>query len=123
MKVAELQGPLLDYWVARAEGYDPDQEQVILHIDGTCRIAWHEGDDPDSRYSPSTNWMWGGPIIERSLISVLYYPVDSISQPGYWTAFIRPSDDKGFDAKTPLLAAMRAYVTSKFGEEVPDSAN
>lgn len=56
MRVAELDGALLDYWVARAEGYDPAQEQVILHIDGTCRIAWHEGDDPDSRYSPSTKW-------------------------------------------------------------------
>ncbi|WP_406867192.1 phage protein NinX family protein [Paraburkholderia fungorum] len=112
MKVSELEGALLDYWVAKAEGlsarFCSDRSYVI--VDKTP-------------YCPSTSWTIGGPILERSLISVLYGPVDSIDVPGYWTGFIRPSDDIGFDASTPLVAGMRARVASWFGEEVPDSTD
>lgn len=116
-KVSELEGRLLDAAVAKAEGdalpdfwRDPD--------DGTCwsrpgRETWR----------PSERWDQGGPIIERALID--------ISAPEEW------SDDQrwyagmyqGKDAQhscmkheargvTPLIAAMRCYVASNFGDEV-----
>ncbi|KJK22103.1 hypothetical protein UB46_23615 [Burkholderiaceae bacterium 16] len=103
MKVAELEGALLDYWVARAEFPDMPERAVALKA-----IPF------------SSSWQHGGPIIGRALISVLYGPVDSLTEPGYWTGFIRPSDDEGYDGPTQLVAAMRAYVTSKFGHEVPE---
>lgn len=124
MKVSELSGTPLDYWVARAEGYDPEKEQVILHVDGTCRIAYHEDDDPDSRYNPSQSWMWGGPIIERAKIDLKSPPnIDAPDEHIDWAASV---DDRSVSytvewyGETPLLAAMRAYVASKFGKEVGD---
>lgn len=123
MRINELEGAKLDYWVARAEGYDPDpeKEQLVLHFDGTCRIAWHEGDPPDSLYDPSRRWMWGGPIIERECISLVCWAKDSWGayvgrQGAYFDVY--PCDNEG-SGSTALIAAMRAYVASKFGEEVP----
>lgn len=129
MKVDELDGALLDYWVACAEGYDPAQEQVVLYVDGTCRIAYHEGDDPDSLYNPTRSWMWGGPIIERERIHLEPFPGGA--EYPEWMAFERadgwgdPLEDSPLRqyGDTALIAAMRAYVASKFGEEVPDSAD
>lgn len=102
MKVAELSGALLDYWVAQAKGDD--------------FIKYRE----DGWFRPSSDWSQGGPLLERALISVLHNPVDSPGAPGYWSAFIRPSDDDSIDGPTYLVAGMRAYVASKFGDEVED---
>ena len=58
----------------------------------------------------STDWLFGGPIIESEEIMLL-----------------PPHDDDGWTARcggdpypgdTPLTAAMRAFVASKMGEEV-----
>ncbi|MBB5547562.1 phage protein NinX family protein [Paraburkholderia fungorum] len=114
MKVSELEGTLLDYWVARAEGLTKKGRWWCRDGAEWCTVE---------HFNPSARWEVGGPILERSLISVLYGPVDSIEAPGYWTGFIRPSDDIGFDASTPLVAGMRARVASWFGEEVPDTAD
>lgn len=110
MKVSELTGAALDYWVARAElaefvGQPVDEETKT-------EIAAKLGSAP---YSPSTEWAQGAPIIEREHISVDYY------QDGYWIASVGGiasiPDGHG---PTPLVAAMRAYTASKFGQEVPD---
>jgi hypothetical protein len=100
MKVAELQGAMLDYWVARAEGV-------------TGKI--------DMMYMPSTDWATGGPIIDREKIE-FGRRVDDMW--GAWIgdlAFDEQSDPTG-TGPTHLIAAMRAFVASKLGEEVPDSA-
>lgn len=117
MKTAELTGAKLDYWVAQLERAG-GVEVYIRDDKGLPQCMMRSG--VEKWFCPSIDWEQGGPIIERALISVLYGPVDSPSEPGYWTAFIRPSDDNGYDGPTPLIAAMRAYVASKFGEEVPD---
>ncbi len=121
MKVGELSGALLDYWVARAEGYSESVDSLMMHIDGSCRIAWHEGDDADSLFNPSASWAWGGPIIDRVPFGIferfegcwaagIYRP-----QPGMWGLCV--SYQLG---DTLLIAAMRAYVASNFGDEVSD---
>ncbi|MCA8045493.1 phage protein NinX family protein [Burkholderia arboris] len=127
MKVADLGGALLDYWVARAEGYSESSESLTMHIDGTCRIAWHEGDDPDSLYNPSTSWTWGGPIIERARIAFVQLTTHYHERLGRWEAWadgVLAQGELGGTAvgygNTQLVAAMRAYVASKFGDEVPD---
>lgn len=114
MRVDELVGAQLDYWVGRAEGADfgPEWDQGPDYV----MIGGHSGRRPE-RYSPSTDWAQGGPIIERERISVndggFYYP-------GRRSAWI----DASFTAygPTPLVAAMRAYVASKFGNEVQEGS-
>ena len=108
MKTSELTGALLDYWVARAERVEVTVgsyygEKIIYHAPFEGRV-----------YDPSANWATGGPIIEREEISLL---------PGPWSAQV--FDETGLISwegrgPTPLVAAMRAYVASKFGDEVQD---
>jgi hypothetical protein len=116
MRVAELEGALLDYWVGKATGHDSlrtsdRRTQALDRSQGFGGGVWVD-------YSPSTNWTQGGPLIEGALISVLYGPVDSQGELGYWSAFVRSSDDESIDGPTYLVAAMRAYVASKFGKTV-----
>lgn len=73
--------------------------------------------------SPSTDWADGGPIIERERIGLWAgeSPYHGTPAPSGWFAEAagRRSrwETKG-SGPTPLIAAMRAYVASKFGAEV-----
>jgi hypothetical protein len=69
-------------------------------------------------FTPSTNWSLGGPIIERENINLKGWH-------GAWQAELEvlPDDDTHYRygknaGPTPLIAAMRCYVTSKLGHEV-----
>ena len=62
----------------------------------------------------ATDWAHGGPIIEEELLSVVIQrggddPAWHTSCPRYLYHGYGP---------TPLIAAMRCYVASKFGDEV-----
>lgn len=59
----------------------------------------------------STNWSFGGPIIERECIELHTY---SANDDGVVTW--RANDY--MDGHTPLIAAMRCFVVSKLGDEV-----
>jgi hypothetical protein len=99
-KVSELEGALLDAAVAMAEG----------------RLASWE----NTNEAYSVDWSDGGPIIERELISIRVYPDGEVSADvaaEFAGGEIIGSLARG-DGPTPLVAAMRAYVASKFGEEV-----
>lgn len=131
-KVSELEGALLDFAVARAEKLMTtwqDGESVIgraVHTnDGIgmpLGVVGATGTQP--AYSPSTLWEQGGPIIERQRIPV--WPFDAEDASEGWAAAAQGSYmaggtiDTQYDQRgqTPLIAAMRAYVASKFGEEV-----
>ena len=82
MKVSELEGAKLDYWVAKAEGHlfrsaclDGLREirtntpgQVLLGyfaIDESCEGFYQD----EQMYAPSTDCSQGGPIIEREQMS------------------------------------------------------
>ncbi len=106
-KVSELTRSQLDYWVARAEG--ADHERALREA---------------ANYRPSENWAQGGPIIERNLIEIAILS-------GEWAACVNAGfplhnchwiDDDGFEQRGPtqLIAAMRAFVASKFGETLPE---
>lgn len=102
MKVSELEGAELDYWVAKADGWE-DSRQVWEN-----RRRWQ------GPFRPSSLWADGGPIIERERIALLldYGP--------QWYGQIIHNRDRhwGCCGPTPLIAAMRAFVASKFGNEV-----
>jgi len=77
----------------------------------------------DNWGSPSTNWNMGGPIIERERIDVA--APDEFDDDQRWFAGIyreaaRRATPRNCEMRgeTPLVAAMRAYIVSKLGEEV-----
>lgn len=124
MKVSELQGADLDYWVAKAIGHDPEIGAWTLSGEPLCRIKdWNRPGTlvNGRRFEPHRDWQHGGPIIERERINLYfeYHP----DHPQVWHAM---SDEKPrihaatATGETPLLAAMRCFVASKFGPEVPD---
>ena len=143
-KVSELEGALLDAAVAKAEGYVPDahgyrynKPPVIIHGVAAPRyvlpgdVRNEDGFPAAGRFHPSGDWKLAGLIIEREKIGVYW-------QHGIWVAGYGIHADDGayyseetgsdpatieFDGATGcgptlLIAAMRAFVASKFGEEV-----
>ena len=98
MKTNELSGTDLDWAVARAE------EQPHRIVSGLVFIPG--GDN----WNPSSNWAQGGPIIERERIGIEIHPGCES-----WISFCRGVI---FTGSTPLIAAMRCYVSSKLGDEV-----
>ena len=106
MKTSELTGAALDWAVAQIEsGAGPDKAEKQWRYFGRV-------------FRPSTEWAQGGPIIEREKISLSPLHLES------WRSNVINDNLKSFweDGPTPLIAAMRCYVASKFGEavEIPD---
>lgn len=120
-KTSTLEGPLLDAAVAKAEGYG-ELEGLKVYID-CCWVAElneHDQYIQDIPFEPSSDWNIGGPIIQREKISVVR---DALDAEDRWTAGAKFWIEGGFDeimefGPTPLIAAMRAFVASKLGDEV-----
>src|SRR5574340_1171468 len=124
MKTSELSGPALDWAVGQCPGEWPvliylghvflrEGEREVVEDHATV-LLWQRSE----RWSPSTDWAQGGPIIERERLHLC--PVIDVDDKGYkWGAWVDvpPFRDKWF-GPTPLVAAMRCYVASKFGDEV-----
>jgi hypothetical protein len=123
MKVSELTGSELDYWVAKAQGWEKK-----TFIRGGL-VYWSNGVTSSiniESYTPTTNWQQCGELIEKFKLV--------ISQNGDdWTAQVnkpRPPTAKPYSAKsylgpigygsTPQEAICRAVVASVFGDTVPD---
>lgn len=107
VKVSEASGNVLDWMVAKCEGI------AVEYInDGITKCLLMK---PSGRYTPSTDWAQGGPIIEREIVSL-----DREEGGRRWKALAWRSDLDLQSAigHTPLIAAMRCYVASKLGEEV-----
>ena len=110
IKVSEATGPVLDWLAAKCEGYEPEWDENDFWLEHpTLTPCWLT-----NTYEPSTDWAQGGPIIEREKISFreertgVYF--------GYiWNGVNHVGLAEG---PTPLIAAMRAYVASKLGDEV-----
>lgn len=129
-KVCELQGDDLDYWVAQALGYT---------VDGTAEcygyIRWRTPENEVLCYAfcPSTSWTQAGSIIQGENIS-LSPPTSMVHRhggpnagwgpSGMWSACTWHTGANGrrsfaWHETDPLVAVMRAFVASKFGDEVP----
>jgi hypothetical protein len=111
MRTSELSGAALDWAVAMAEGW-----QRITAQDNGGEHPWlakHGKYQDPKHYRPSTNWMQGGPIIERERLSLLL-----IDKTGGWAARTEAYPPAYIQGPTPLIAAMRCYVASKLGDEV-----
>lgn len=120
--VSELEGAELDAAVALAEGFRPYNFRK-----SHCLIV--DQDDDVVTYEPSSDWEDGGPIIERERIAIFRprhdpdwhagYDICAIDESGgggHW----HPRMDMNHEMKgpTPLVAAMRTFVASRFGDSV-----
>ena len=102
MKTYELIGPALDWAVSVGENVECDHRNVPI---------WFDDDGIEAQravYSPSTDWSQGGPIIERESIDLMKVGITQ------WRADCGPA----VTGPTPLIAAMRAFATKKFGVEI-----
>ena len=108
--VADLIGDDLNIAVAMADGHAV-RRSTIEHAPG-IHEQWPGGNWEWIR-KPSTAWEHGGPIIERERMALDYLDEDWHA----WAPTSHKSNGDGSDGTGPtmLIAAMRAYVASKFG--------
>lgn len=120
-KVSELEGPFLDEAVAKANGWKEWKGHAHMGMP-----VWLTGEDESpthAMFSPSTSWADGGKIIERERIRLTpaeaggLFMGDRVPAP-HWLANHPARWQFNEMGATPLIAAMRAYVASKFGDEV-----
>lgn len=115
-KIADLEGAQLDAAVAKAEGVTlierPKPQREMTPV-------WSSAGTFADTYTPSTSWGQGGPLIERERIMLTSY-ID-----GDWEALaigpdrlVERMESGRMRGPTPLIAAMRAFVASKFGVEI-----
>jgi hypothetical protein len=111
-KVSDLEGALLDAAVAKALGH-----MFTVSHDGMVTVFdWQRAGSlvRGNPFEPSIAWAHGGPIIERERITV-----GPRASTAGWTAACDPEFHSGESfGPTPLIAAMRAFVASKLGEDV-----
>ncbi|WP_342049892.1 MULTISPECIES: phage protein NinX family protein [unclassified Cupriavidus] len=136
MKVSELEGALLDYWVAMADEswtwahelfptmtLDPKFKGVKLvlfadeEVERCLLVPRNAMRQELQHFAPSLSWEHGGPLIARHRIGVMPRGGQT------WGAWLVDDMEPSGIAGSPLVAAMRALVASKFGElleEVPN---
>lgn len=121
-KVADLEGAELDYLVAKALG-------LFLSVDAhQGKFILVGGDDaPQEKFSPSSEWIDGGPIVEREQITIFWNRVytgdpctcEAMKDCTYGMTYENaPECSTVAYGETALIAAMRCFVASKFGDEV-----
>ena len=122
IKVSEATPRQLDWMVAKCEGATEFWFDTIA----TYWVTLHGRDRALSKgwaqsFTPSTNWAQGGPIIEREKIGIQRC-VRACEYHGWLALKDEPFHDRSGEdevwGETPLIAAMRCYVTSKMGNEV-----
>lgn len=125
IKTGELIGAALDWAVGKCEenefykmtlrprGYGPP----VPFMQDICPSTAGGG------YYPLfyTDWRHGGPIIERERLTIFFEYTDP-ENPSEYTWIANPYDMDSICQRkygpTPLIAAMRCYVTSKLGSEI-----
>jgi hypothetical protein len=144
-KVSELEGTPLDKAVALANGWKyMEVRSPSMHVDGFGRdlpgrqsedayavgVEWVDANGKthgnEFAFRPSKSWFHGGPLIEREGIE-LWRAGDAPANAA-WRAYCDgpaiPTGDawdeklRAIQGPTPLVAAMRAYVISRLGDEV-----
>lgn len=114
IKTSELNGVALDWAVAQVAG-----EKVRMQFGWT--VLSEQVGDSIEKWSPSTRWSQGGPLIETYKVD-LYCHEEYNGGEGMWEAHCGSefvwADTPDTIGKSPLVAACRAIVMAKLGEEV-----
>lgn len=117
MKTSELTGMALNYAVAKAQGFNVYKDEMLNgHIYGFWVSGYYPGDLNSwmqlEHFTPSTSWKKGGPIIEQENIFIMK------NDRNEWVSIIHRGHPVGICGPTPLIAAMRCLVASRFGDDV-----
>ena len=122
IKVSEAEGVVLDNLVALALGWK------VYPSDSIERGAyWHTDADKApfgprmlrEKFSPSTKWNQGGPIIEREGITVGPHQGTLAKFVAWRNAGVGAHRNEFSNyGPSPLITAMRCFVASKLGDEV-----
>ena len=122
MKTNELTGAALDWAVAIAEGFKPEQLYIWNSKSIFTRTFDDEGNPdgymtgPDRLYG--SKWEAGGKIVERERISITSCtPTVGDNRTPFWFANHEGRTDYA-EGSTALIAAMRCHAASRLGDEV-----
>lgn len=132
--VSKLTGPKLNYWVAKADGAYEKYVSMRERMGDPVFIGSLEDWICYSRYNPSIDWSQGGPIIDREDINILRVNGESDDWGADIGAFTASTSSYSYDGEpeislhpnsliygpTPLIAAIRCFVASKFGPKVKE---
>lgn len=129
VKTADLQGAALNWAVAMSTGTEVD-----LCPSPFTSEYWPVFHSTTRAFNPSANWAQGGPLIEEAGLAVAWTPdLDNDGNeikaaiagvcvgldPGGELMFIGGAGySRWHYGPTPLIAAMRALVAAKLGDEV-----
>lgn len=126
VKTAELEGKALDWAVAMSEGATNLRFDTVASwwftLGGEDRVLGSGWSDKKG-YRPSTDWRYGGPLIERHGVEVFCnLSAEQASRfkdaSPDWRACMNLGRSEHSYGPTPLIAAMRCLVASKLGEVV-----
>ena len=113
IKTSELIGPALDWAVQEIE-----YQRMVAEGEHVKQWALDDHRAGASINPYSTDWLWGGPIIEREAHNLFKHNggtewccACNVPRDGY-TAIVTA------DGPTPLIAVMRCYVSNRLGNEV-----
>lgn len=124
-RVADLTGAEQALWVARAlgctitpaSGFGGSTQVIEM---GPKLLGYIDGDF-SPQFAPHEDWAQGGPIIERERICLTGPGTMGAPTERLWSAYIDTGSfvvSRYWHGPTPLIAGMRAFVASKFGETV-----
>lgn len=115
IKTSELSGANLDWAVAVAVGaHCQETGSTDLHtgkhwvVSGFRAMRWDD-------WTPSTDWSQGGPLIERFGLEITRYNESCWAAISQWDYDFNDYHPAG---ETILIAACRAIVAAKLGDEV-----
>ena len=115
MNLYDLDEQLLNVWVAKAEGH---MIATLKHGDVVTgySLYFYSGDTPPiPKYT--TDARLADPIIEREGITILHLP--TFGKDYAWRAS-HPNMGGSRGGPNKLTASMRAFVDSKYGDELPN---
>lgn len=120
VKTSELIGAALDWSVAQAAEQEIHHEYVDDEQRKMLILKWqdysrNEDFHQQKEWSPSTDWSQGGPLIEKYRVGFSVYS-DQYSET-HFASIGYPAQGSG-SGQTHLVAAMRAIVAAKLGDEV-----
>lgn len=120
VKTQDLSGAALDWAVAKAEGFEP-----MIFPMSRMEVAVSEGRHPNGSFSArgcnySTDWSQGGPLIEKYRVSFATMGTGPEDEDGNEpvVAITSGLNYKACNGKTHLIAACRAIVAARLGDEV-----
>jgi len=124
LQTSELTGVVLDYWTARADGLKAKMLRAGERLNGVALdsdICAALTPGFDNWWQPyHVTWFTLGDLIEREGLAIGPRAHPDLIATMTWAAQPYTGKSPQHIGPTPLVAAARAFVASRFGDTVPD---